>query len=85
MMRFRLFSFLWLIKSSAKLQTFIPCDAAPSPTNVSMRLLAMHCQCAFDDNLSVTQVFIKQILRAAEQAPPLPVQGGVGVPTLFFP
>jgi hypothetical protein len=31
-----------------------------------------HFQYAFDENSSVTHVFIKQIFRAAEQAPPPP-------------
>jgi hypothetical protein len=31
-----------------------------------------HFDCAFDDNLSVIHVFIKQIFRAAEKAPPSP-------------
>jgi hypothetical protein len=30
-------------------------------------------QYAFDDNLSVTHVFIKQIYRVVEQAPPFPL------------
>jgi hypothetical protein len=32
--------------------------------------LKCHFQYAFDDNLSVTRVFIKQIFRAVEAAPP---------------
>jgi hypothetical protein len=35
--------------------------------------LKYHFQYAFDDNLSVTHVFIKQILRAVELAPPFPL------------
>jgi hypothetical protein len=37
-------------------------------------------QCDFDDNLSVTHVFIKQIFKAVEQAPssPAPPELGVG-------
>jgi hypothetical protein len=34
--------------------------------------LKMSFQYAFDDNLSVTHVFIKQIFRAVELAPPSP-------------
>jgi hypothetical protein len=33
----------------------------------------MNVQYAFDDNLSVTHVFIKQIFRAVEVAPPFPL------------
>jgi hypothetical protein len=47
-----------------------------------------HFQCAFDDNLSVTHIFIKQIFRAVEVAPPfpLPPQGcsGGGVVVALF-
>jgi hypothetical protein len=32
-----------------------------------------HFQYAFDDNLSVTHVFIRQIFRAVELAPPFPL------------
>jgi hypothetical protein len=32
-----------------------------------------HFQYAFDDNLSITNVFIKQIFRAVELAPPFPL------------
>jgi hypothetical protein len=32
-----------------------------------------HFQYAFDDNVSVTHVFIKQIFRAVELAPPFPL------------
>jgi hypothetical protein len=32
-----------------------------------------HFQFAFDDNLSVTHAFIKQIFRAVELAPPFPL------------
>jgi hypothetical protein len=34
--------------------------------------LKCHFQYAYDDNLSVTHVFIKQIFRAVEVAPPSP-------------
>jgi hypothetical protein len=45
-------------------------------------------QYAFDDDLRVTQVFIQQIFRAVEVAPPFPlphsaVQGGGVVVALF--
>jgi hypothetical protein len=32
-----------------------------------------HFQCVFDDNLSVSPVFIKQIFRVPEEAPPCPL------------
>jgi hypothetical protein len=45
-------------------------------------------QCDFDDNLSVTPVFIKQIFEAVEQRPPplLPPHGcgGGGVVVAFY-
>jgi hypothetical protein len=42
------------------------------PTNFSFQVFFKKCnfQCAFDDNVSATYVFIKQILRAAEKATP---------------
>jgi hypothetical protein len=45
-------------------------------------------QCDFDDNLSVTHVFIKQIFEAVEQPPPSPAPpqgcGGGGVVVALF-
>jgi hypothetical protein len=53
----------------------------------------MSHQFSFDDNLSVTHFFIKQIFRAAEQAPPFPLPpqdcagrgGGCGRSGCFHP
>jgi hypothetical protein len=56
--------------------------------NLKLFFRGFHFQYAFDYNLSVTHVFIKQIFRAIEVAPPfpLPPQGcsGGGVVVALF-
>jgi hypothetical protein len=73
------------ISPGFKKKSKIPCKKSKQAFLFQRFSLKCHFQCAFDNNLSVTHVFIKQIFRAVEVAPPFPLppqalqRGGVVV------